>query len=246
MVDSVQVPVEALTAAREGPVYDRLGARVWIAGAIMVLVGLVTIYLILQDFSSESYIYLAFYSIPANTAISFPHEPVLIYFGQFANLWLAALAATVGTIAAGYLDHSVFVPVLNHKTFVTYKDRALYRRAIDYFLRYPFATLIVAAFTPIPFFPFKFLSFSIHYPLRKYLAAIVIARYPRYFLLALLGKAVHIPNWILFGTFLLFINLYLVKAIPAVLAGIRERKGRRGADAPETAWPDVGQAEASQ
>jgi len=247
MVDSVQVPAEALTAAREGRTYDRLGARVWIAGAIMLLVGLVTTYLILQDFSSESYIYLAFYAIPANAAISvFPHEPVLIYFGQFANLWLAALAATVGTIAAGYLDHTVFVPVLNHKTLVSYKDRVLYRRAIDYFLRYPFATLIVAGFTPIPFFPFKFLSFSIHYPLRKYLAALVIARYPRYFLLPLLGKVVHIPNWILFGAFLLVINLYLVKAVPAVLGRIRERKARRAADALEAAWSDVGQAEASQ
>ena len=236
MVDSVQVPAEALTEAREGRVYDRLGARVWVAGAIIVLVGLVTTYLILQDFSSKSYIYLAFYSIPANTGISvFPHEPVLIYFGQFASLWLAALAATVGTIAAGYLDHAVFVPVLNHKTLVAYKARALYRRAIDYFLRFPFATLIVAGFMPIPFFPFKFLSFSIHYPLRKYLAALVIARYPRYFLLALLGRAVHISNWILYGAFLVVINLYLVKAVPAVLGRMRERKARRAADALETA-----------
>ena len=170
---------------------------------------------------------------------------MLIYFGQFANLWLTALAATVGTIAAGYLDHAVFVPVLNHKTLVAYKDRVLYRRAIDYVLRYPFATLVVAGFTPIPFFPFKFLSFSIHYPLRKYLTALVVARYPRYFLLALLGKVVHIPNWILFGAFLLVINLYLVKAVPAVLGRIRERRAR-AADALETAWPDVGQAEASQ
>ena len=62
----------------------------------------------------------------------------------------------------------------------------------------------------------------------------------------MLGKAVHIPNWILFGAFLLVINLYLVKAVPAVLGRIRERKARRAADALETAWPDVGQAGASQ
>ncbi len=82
--------------------------------------------------------------------------------------------------------------------------------------------------------------------MRKYLTALVIARYPRYFLLALLGKVVHIPNWILFGAFLVVINLYLVKAVPAVLGRIRERKARRAADALDAAWPDVGQAEASQ
>ncbi len=205
--------------------YDRLGAPVWFLGGVMVLIGLVTTYLILQDFRSESYVYLAFYSIPANTAISFfPHEPVLIYFGKFANLWLASLAATIGTVVAGVMDHTVFTPVLNHKSLVSYKRKKTYRRTIDYFVRYPFATLVVAGFTPIPFFPFKFLSFSIHYPMWKYLTALVVARFPRYFLLAWLGAATDIPNWILFGAFLVVINLYLVKAVPALVQRIRERR----------------------
>jgi membrane protein YqaA with SNARE-associated domain len=208
MARSAREREESLRETQAGPVYDRLGPKVWILLGVMVLIGLVTTYLILQDFRSESYIYLAFYSIPANAAISFfPHEPVLIYFGKFANLWLAAAAATVGTVVAGVMDHTVFVPVLNHRTVVAYKDKKLYRRTIDYFLRYPFATLVVAGFTPIPFFPFKFLSFSIHYPLKKYLAALVVARYPRYFLLA----------W-----------LYMIKALPALARKLREATRRRG------------------
>ena len=191
----------------------------------MMAIGLLTTYLILQDFRSESYVYLAFYSIPANTAISFfPHEPVLIYFGKFANLWLAATAATIGTVVAGVMDHTVFTPVLNHKALVSYKEKKTYRRTIDYFVRYPFATLVFAGFTPIPFFPFKFLSFSIHYPLWKYITALVTARFPRYFLLAWLGAATNIPNWILFGAFLIVINLYLVKAIPAFAQRVRARR----------------------
>ena len=117
MARSAREREESLRETQAGPVYDRLGPKVWILGGVMVLIGLVTTYLILQDFRSESYIYLAFYSIPANAAISFfPHEPVLIYFGKFANLWLAAAAATVGTVVAGVMDHTVFVPLLNHRT----------------------------------------------------------------------------------------------------------------------------------
>ena len=225
-LDSVREREDLLQEA-QGRVYDRLGAPVWILGGVMVAIGLVTTYLILQDFRSESYIYLALYSIPANTAISFfPHEPVLVYFGKFANLWLAALAATIGTVVAGVMDHTVFTPVLNHRAVVSYKEKKTYRRTIDYFVRYPFATLVIAGFTPIPFFPFKFLSFSIHYPMRKYITALVMARFPRYFLLAWLGAVTNIPNWILFVAFLVVINLYLVKALPALLQRFRERRSR--------------------
>jgi uncharacterized membrane protein YdjX (TVP38/TMEM64 family) len=86
----------------------------------------------------------------------------------------------------------------------------------------------VAGFTPIPFFPFKFLSFSIHYPLKKYLAALVVARYPRYFLLAWLGAVTDIPNWLLFAAFLVVINLYMIKALPALARKLREATRRRG------------------
>ncbi|MFQ5678228.1 MAG: hypothetical protein ACE5HP_02075 [Gemmatimonadota bacterium] len=199
----------------------RLQPRVWILGGLMVLLGAVTSVLLFTGFRSDSYLYLAFYCAPANTAVSvFPHEPVLIYFGKFANAWGAALAATAGTAAAGYLDHSVFVPVLNHDALGGYRRKALYRRAIRCFRRAPFLTLLVAALLPVPFFPFKFLSFSVRYPLGRYLTALLTARFPRYYFLAWAGAAFHIPGWILIGTFLLIIAVYAVKAGPGVWAAL--------------------------
>ncbi len=221
----IETAAELLGAADAGPVYETLSLRVWVLGGVMVLLGLVTSVLLLQDFQSNSYWYLAFYSIPANTAISvFPHEPVLIYFGKFANLWLAAAAATAGTVAAGLMDHAVFVPVLNLQSIQAYKDKRLYRTAISYFMRYPFPTLIVAGFTPIPFFPFKFLCFSIHYPMWKYVTALVVSRFPRYYLLAWLGAEFQIPNWILIASFVFIIGLYVAKAAPEVWARWQRRR----------------------
>jgi membrane protein YqaA with SNARE-associated domain len=211
----------------QGQLYTRLGASVWILGAVMVVMGIVTSILMLQDFESNSYYYLAFYSIPSNTAITvFPHEPVLFYFGKFANLWLTAAAATAGTVVAGIMDHAVFVPVLNLQSIQSYKEKKFYRASIRYFMRWPFATLFVVGFTPVPFFPFKFLSFSMHYPMWKYVAALIVSRFPRYYLLAWLGMAFQIPTWILVASFVVIIGMYAWKAIPAVYNRWRARRRR--------------------
>lgn len=208
-----------------GPTYDRLGPKVWVLGALMIVIGVVTSVLMFRDFRSDSYVYLAFYSIPANTAISvFPHEPVLIYFGKVANLWISAAAATAGTLVAGIMDHAVFVPVLNLQRLTGYKEKAFYRKAIGYFQRWPFPTLVVTGFTPIPFFPFKFLAFSMHYPMWKYVIALVVARFPRYYLLALIGSAFPVPTWILVLSIVVIFGLYAVKGVPEVWARWRARR----------------------
>ena len=198
-------------AGSEGT-FSHLPMRVRVAGGVMILMGLVTTLLMVQDVSTASYIYLAFYSIPANTAISlFPHEPVLLYFGTVGGILPAALVATAGTVVAGYLDHTVFVPILNHEKIIAYKEKNLYRTGIRYFKRWPFATLLVTGFSPIPFLPFKVLSFSIHYPMGKYILTLALARFPRYLLLAWAGAALNIPNWLIILLFVVMISLYFVR-----------------------------------
>lgn len=190
-----------------------------------MVIGIITFVLMSTQASSDGYWYLFFYSIPANTAISlFPHEPVLIYYGKFANLLLSSAAATGGTLVAGYLDHRVFVPVLNYEKILHYKRNRLYRRAMDLLMRYPFATLVITGFTPIPFFPFKFLCFSIHYPLWRYLAALCIARYPRYYVLAWVGAEVGIDNRLLIASVVVIFGLYAVRGIPALARQLRHRR----------------------
>ncbi|NIM48287.1 MAG: hypothetical protein GTO22_03360 [Gemmatimonadales bacterium] len=195
---------------------------------MMVAIGMTAFFLMSTQAQNNGYLYLFFYSIPANTAISlFPHEPVLIYYGQFANLWISAAAATGGTIVAGYLDHRVFVPVLNYNKITAYKRSRFYQKATGIFMKYPFATITVTGFTPIPFFPFKFLCFSIQYPLHRYLAALSLARYPRYFLLAWVGATFGIPTSILIASVVVIFTLYAIRGTPVALRHLRERRQRR-------------------
>lgn len=208
--------------------YDTLEPKVWVMGGIMLVLALVALVLMLQDFSTSSYLYLAFYAIPANSAISvFPHEPVVIWYGSVGNIWWTALAASAGTLVAGFLDHSVFVPVMNLRGLTGYKEKAWYMKAARLFMKYPFAVIVVAGFTPIPFFPFKFLSFSLRYPLWRYLSALLIGRFPRYVLLAWIGHVIHIPAWLLVAIFGGAILAYAVKAGPEILSFLRTSRAER-------------------
>jgi membrane protein YqaA with SNARE-associated domain len=205
--------------------YRALGPKVWVMGGIMVVTALVTLFLILREFSSNSYLYLVFYAIPANSAVSvFPHEPVVIYFGSLGNVWYTAMAASLGTLIAGFLDHSVFVPVMNLQSLSSYKDRAWYQKVARLYMRFPFLVLVVTGFTPIPFFPFKFLSFSVHYPLWRYLAALLTGRFPRYVLLAWFGSLFNIPPWAMFAFFGAVILIYASKAVPRAVAHVRSNR----------------------
>ncbi|UCF19819.1 MAG: hypothetical protein JSU87_18225 [Gemmatimonadota bacterium] len=192
----------------------------------MVLIGVVTFVLMTTMAQRDGYAYLFFYSIPSNSAISlFPHEPVLIYYGKFANWWLSAAAATGGTLIAGWLDHQVFVPVLNYQKITSYKENRFYRKSTDLFMRYPFATLVATGFTPIPFWPFKFLCFSIHYPLWRYLLALSVSRFPRYWLLAWAGAALGIPTWMLISAVIVIFATYAVRAVPMAWTHFKQRRG---------------------
>ena len=175
-------------------------------------------------------LYLFLYSIPSNLAISiYPHEPVVIYFGTFSNLWIIAALATAATCLAGYLDYQVFEPLFNLQSIERYKKKRWYRSAIDHFFRYPFATIVVAGFTPIPFFPFKFLAFSTQYPLSRYLASLAVGRFPRYYLLALTGSFFHIPRSLLIGSLIFLVALYVIVMGPGVFRrlGLQWRRSTR-------------------
>ena len=210
--------------------YETLDRKVWVLGGIMAVLAIAALILMLRDFSSQSYLYLVFYAVPANSAISvFPHEPVVVWYGSQGSIWWTAVAASIGTMVAGYLDHSVFTPVMNLKGLTGYKEKGWYQKAARLFGRYPFAVLVVAGFTPIPFFPFKFLSFSVHYPLRKYLAALLMARFPRYLVLAYIGSFFQIPSWAMFAFFGVVALVYAAKTLPSALRYLKEyRRARAG------------------
>ena len=191
---------------------EKVPVYVWVLLGLLVALGIVS--LILTSVGAGGLAALFVYSIPSNTAISLlPHEPMVLLYGSRSNLWVAAAVATAGTAAAGWLDHRIFVPVVNVERLSGYKSSGLYRRTMELFRRAPFAALVVAGMTPVPFWPFKFLAFSGGYPMRRYLGAIVLGRFPRYAVLLWVGAVFRIPAWVLVAAALLAFAAYGVHMV---------------------------------
>lgn len=139
---------------------------------------------------------LLLYAFVSNVALAVvPHEPAVIWYGPRLGVWLTAWVATAGTVAAAWVDHRLFVPLVQRLPGGRRVTAGWVQRT---FARAPFAVLALSGLTPLPFFPFKALAFTARYPLHPYLAAVALGRLPRYLLLAWLGVAIHIPAW-LFG-----------------------------------------------
>jgi membrane protein YqaA with SNARE-associated domain len=164
-----------------------------------------------------------FYSFPAEFLIAIvPHEPVLLYFSKFYSPLAVTLVAIAGTVLAEVINYSVFKYVGDLKPFNKVRHTRWVSKTIELFNKAPFLALLVAGFTPVPFYPFRFLVVLARYPLPKYILAIFLSRTPRFYLLALLGHIFKIPDY-------LFPVIFIALAIPLtypILRSLLKKQGR--------------------
>ncbi|MDW7679605.1 MAG: hypothetical protein SCK70_03525 [bacterium] len=168
---------------------------------------------------------LFFYSIPCQFLIAIvPHEPVFLYFSKFYQPLTVTLVSVSGAILTEILNYSTFGFIVDLSNFDRLKHSGIVARIIGFFHRAPFLVLWIAGFTPIPFYPFRFLVVLAKYPLGKYLLSVALSRTPRFFLLALLGYAFKLPDWALAA---LFVSMILLMNIPIVLKQIQRYRKKK-------------------
>ncbi len=154
--------------------------------------------------NSKSLIVLFFYSFPSEFIIGLlPHEPLLLYYGEYYVPVTVAVVAVIGTVLAEAMNYSVFSVVLDINYFYGVVRNKSVSRIIGLFNRAPFLALLIAGFTPVPFFPFRLMVVMSHYPRYKYLTAVFLSRAPRFYLLALVGYTFDIPDYVLWILFLI-------------------------------------------
>jgi len=168
---------------------------------------------------------LFFYCFPAEFIVaSVPHEPVLLYFGKFTSPLTVALVSIAGTALTEIINYTVFKYVADLKLFQKMLQSKFVQKSVSLFNKAPFAALLFAGFTPLPFYPFRFLVVIAHYPLTKYILAVALSRTPRFYLYALLGKVVKIPDYLLV---VLLVFLILVANIPILRNVFKKRRKDR-------------------
>lgn len=173
---------------------------------------------------SRSLIVLFLCCFPAEFIVAaIPHEPVLLYFAKFYSPLLIALVSAAGTVLAETLNYTAFNYVVDLKSLKKIREGKAVQKTVALFYRAPFLALLIAGLTPVPFYPFRFLVVFGRYPLKKYLLAVFLSRTPRFFVLALFGKILKIPNSLLA---LLFLFLILPGLAPPLLHRLRKKYGK--------------------
>ena len=196
--------------------------------SVFILEVFLVIALLLIWFSSESIQksknlwILFFYSFPSEFLIAIvPHEPILLFFGKYYSPLTIALVAAAGTLLAESLNYSVFKFVTDTSPFQKIRHKKAVTKIVELFKKAPFVALLVAGFTPVPFYPFRFLVVMAHYPLIKYILAVFLSRTPRFYILALVGNAIKLPDYLLL---LIFIVLIISPYLPLLRKALKSRQ----------------------
>jgi membrane protein YqaA with SNARE-associated domain len=164
---------------------------------------------------------LFIYSLPSQFLIAVaPHEPVFLFFSRHYEPLTITLVAVAGTVLTEVINYSVLKFVFDLGTVERLGKGKVVRQVVRLFDRAAFGALLIAGVTPIPFFPFRFLVVLDHYPWYRYALAVLISRGIRFYLLALFGNVVEVPNYVIA---ILFIGLAALASIPIARELLRRK-----------------------
>ncbi len=146
-------------------------------------------------------VWLAVLGVPANSPLSpllpTAFEPIIIEAAKFAAPLAVSSVALSVYMYTEYVNWYLYAWVLRGERAAWLRDQRWVRKGVSYFARAPFITVIVFAFTPLPFWAGRGLAILRRYPLGPFLLATALGRWPRFFLYAWLGSALRIPAWAL-------------------------------------------------
>ena len=186
------------------PIKEKQSPALWPAVlpliALPAVVFLATRYL----FPQYSKLFILFlYSIPGQFIVAvIPHEPIIFFYSKSFSPFSVALAALLGTLFAEYLNYTLVKLFFKIPKVDDLRKHRTFEKAANYFLKMPFVSLVIAAFTPAPFYPFRIIAPASEYPLTRYLLALIVGRSPRFYILAYFGHAIPLPNEIIITLFI--------------------------------------------
>lgn len=168
--------------------------RKWIFTAIGISLSLALGYLFLKGSRYGQLIGFFGYMSVACTLVPLPTPPFVIALGEVFNPSIVALTGAVGNVIAAFVEYHVLLWIFSRTELQQrVETNRIFQRFSHYFHRAAFACLIFTGFTPIPFEPFRFTAILTRYNLRLYLLAVLLGRFPRYYLIAFIGDQFQIP-----------------------------------------------------
>ena len=185
--------------------------RKWILTGLGILLSLSLGYLFLKGSHYSQLIGFFGYMSVACTLIPLPTPPYVIALGKVFHPGIVALTGAVGNCIAAFVEYRLLLWLFS-KTELQQRVEAnrIFQRFSYYFHRMAFVCLAFSGFTPIPFEPFRLAAILTRYNLSLYLLAVLLGRFPRYYLIALIGDRFQIPTHYLI---ILLIGLLVIPII---------------------------------
>jgi len=157
--------------------------------------------------STVPLVWLAIVGIPANGPLSpiLPtlFDPLIIEVGKYAPTLTVTVVATAIYMYTEFVNWHIYSWVLNRDRFESFRGNRIVRWGVDRFATAPTTTTMFFAVTPLPFWVVRGLAILHHYPLRRFMVATAIGRFPRFFAYAWLGSAFSIPTYIIVAIIIL-------------------------------------------
>jgi len=214
--------------------------KIWLFLLILGAFAIASLFTLIVYPEFQDLVVFFFYLIASNTFLGIPHEPLLIYYGKLYPVYIPVLVAIIPTILGTYIDYAVLTPILRSRYLERFRQQTIYLKAVRYFKKFPFLTLMIFAISPIPFWPVRILSVSTRYPYPRFATAVTLGRIPRYTLLALGGMTLNIPDWLILTIFIVMISLpFIPKLISMVKNRIGNIRGRLRDEGEQTASLNV-------
>lgn len=167
---------------------------------------------------------------PLGVFLPATYEPILMLFGRLYPPVLVGVVGIAGTLYIEFLNYYLYRRILDSHLLRSLRDSVVVRRVVPLFRRAPFFTVWLCSWSPLPYWAVRVLGPLAEYPVRRYLLATFLGRFPRLWFFAALG-AVPIPtHWLVaitLGAVVLAVLAFLGR--PAV-AAVRRTVGRARLD----------------
>ena len=146
--------------------------------------------------------------------IPFPTMTAVIFLGKSYSPLLVAAVGTVGSAVSSIIVYYLVTKLSEKESMKKFENSRIIGSWKTLAGKSPFLSLVVFNAIPLPVEPSRFFAIFNRYSMTKYVLAISLGRFVRYFLLAALGGTFQIPNGVLIVLTVVLIAVpFLVKEI---------------------------------
>ena len=143
------------------------------------------------------------------------YEPILMLFGRVYHPLLVSALGIVGVLYVEYLNYHLYAGLLHLEAFRVVRHNRTAERIVRLFARAPFFTTWLCSWSPLPYWAVRILGPMAGYPIRRYLIATFLGRFPRLWFFAALGLWWHVDTSVLllitFGSIVVALAVYAWK-----------------------------------